>query len=120
MLSGNGLGIDARMTTFASGYDWVISPTLVATTRVTLQRTATERIQGEGAPTWTSLGVNTFQYTTGGGQDFLAGGTAGWSGSGFTGRFYVNTPSISQDFDWIKGSHSLLVRRRVDAPAHRR
>src|SRR6185503_20163076 len=39
MLSGAGLGIDARMTTFASGYDWVVSPTLVATTRVTLQRT---------------------------------------------------------------------------------
>ena len=36
-----------------------------------------ERIQGDGAPTWTSLGVKTFQYTTGGGQDFLAGGTAG-------------------------------------------
>ena len=107
MLSGNGLGIDARMTTFASGYDWVASPSLVATTRVTLQRTATQRIQGEGAPTWTSLGVNTFQYTTGGGQDFLAGGTAGWSNSGFTGRFYVNTPSVAQDFDWIKGSHSV-------------
>lgn len=106
-LSGAGAGIDARMTTFAGGYDWVISPSLVATTRVTLQRTATERIQGEGAPTWTSLGVNTFQYTTGGGQDFLAGGSAGWSNSGFTGRFYVRTPSIAQDFDWIKGTHSL-------------
>jgi len=107
MLSGAGLGIDARMTTFASGYDWVVSPSLVATTRVTLQRTATQRIQGDGAPTWTTLGVNTFQYTTGGGQDFLAGGTAGWSGSGFTGRFYVDTPSVSQDFDWIKGAHSV-------------
>ena len=107
MLSGNGLGIDARMTTLASGFDWVVSPRLVATTRVTYQDTATERIQGEGAPTWTSLGVNTFQYTTGGGQDFLAGGTAGWSNSGFTGRFYVATPSVSQDFDFILGSHSL-------------
>ena len=107
MLSGNGLGNDARMTTMASGYDWVISPQLVATTRVTLQRTSTLRIQGEGAPTWTSLGVKTFQYTTGNGQDFLAGGTAGWSGSGFTGQFKVLTPSVAQDFDWIKGSHSV-------------
>ena len=106
LMSGNGLGIDARMTTMASGYDWVVSPTLVATTRVTLQHTATQRIQGDGAPTWTSLGVKTFQYTTGGGQDFFAGGTAGWSGSGFTGRFYVLTPSVAQDFDWIKGPHS--------------
>ena len=106
MLSGNGLGIDARMTTMASGFDWVVSQGFFAATRVTLQHTATQRIQGDGAPTWTSLGVKTFQYTTGGGQDFLAGGTAGWSGSGFTGRFYVLTPSVAQDFDWIKGSHS--------------
>jgi len=34
----------------------------------------------------TILGVNTFQYTTGGGQDFFAGGTAGWGGNGFTGH----------------------------------
>lgn len=107
MLSGTGLGIDARMTTVASGFDWVVSPSFVATTRVTMQRTSTERIQGDGAPTWTSLGVNTFQYTTGGGQDFLAGGSAGWANSGFTGRFLVRTPSVSQDFDWIKGSHSV-------------
>ena len=107
LMSGNGLGIDARMTTMASGYDWVVSPTLVATTRVTLQHTATQRIEGDGAPTYTSLGVKTFQYTTGGGQDFFAGGTAGWSGSGFTGRFYVLTPSVAQDFDWIKGPHSV-------------
>lgn len=107
LLSGTGLGADARMTTVASGLDWVISPSLFAATRVTLQRTATLRIQGEGAPTWTSLGVKTFQYTSGNGQDFLAGGTAGWSGSGFTGKFYVLTPSIAEDFDWIKASHDV-------------
>lgn len=107
MMSGSGLGNDARMTTFAGGFDWVLKSTLVATTRVTLQHTATQRIEGEGAPTWTSLGVKTFQYTTGGGQDFLAGGTAGWSGSGFTGRFYVLTPSVAEDVDWIKGSHNV-------------
>jgi Carboxypeptidase regulatory-like domain len=108
-LSGSGLGNDARMTTMASGFDWVISPKLVATTRVTLQDTSTLRIQGDGAPTWTSLGVKTFQYTAGNGQDFLAGGTAGWNGSGFTGAFYVLTPSVAQDFDWIKGSHSFSL-----------
>ena len=107
LLSGNGLGIKAKMTTVASGLDWVVTRNLFAATRVTLQSTSTERIQGDGAPTWTSLGVNTFQYTTGGGQDFLAGGTAGWSASGFTGRFNVLTPSVAQDFDWVKGSHSV-------------
>src|SRR4051812_8584139 len=106
LLSGNGLGADARMTTFASGYDWVVSPTLVATTRVTLQHTSTDRIQGDNAPTWTTLGVKTFQYTSGGGQDFFAGGTAGWSGSGFTRRVYGLTPSGAQDFGLVKGSHS--------------
>ncbi len=106
-MSERGLGIAASMTTFASGFDWVVNSSFVATTRVTLQQTSTERIEGDGAPTWTSLGVNTFQYTAGGGQDFLAGGTAGWSGSGFTGRFKVLTPSVAEDIDWIKGAHSL-------------
>jgi len=104
--SGVGGGNDARMTTAATGFDWVISPSLVATTRVTVQHTSTLRLQGEGIPTWTSLGVNTFQYTTGNGQDFFAGGTAGWSGQQLTGAFYVLTPSVSQDFDWVKGAHS--------------
>jgi hypothetical protein len=106
-MSGNGAGNEASMQTVAAGWDNVITPNLFSATRVSIQHTSTERIQGEGAPTWTTLGVNTFQYTTGGGQDFLAGGTAGWGGSGFTGRFYVLTPSIAQDFDWNKGSHSV-------------
>jgi hypothetical protein len=106
-MSGVGAGNEASMQTVASGWDYVISSNLLSATRVSVQHTSTERLQGDGAPTWTSLGVRTFQYTTGGGQDFLAGGTAGWGGSGFTGRFYVLTPSISQDFDWNKGSHSL-------------
>ena len=38
------------------------------------------------------------------GQDFLRGGL--WS-SAFTGVFYVDTPSLSQDFDWTKGAHSI-------------
>src|SRR5204863_7824519 len=76
MMSGSGLGNDARMTTMASGLDRVMSPNLFAATRVTVQHTATLRIEGDGAPTWTALGVKTFQYTTGNGQDFFAGGTA--------------------------------------------
>ena len=107
MMSGSGLGNDARMTTMATGLDWMVSQNLFAATRVTLQRTATLRLQGEGVPTWRSLGVDTFQYTSGNGQDLLAGGTAGWSGSGFTGAFYVDTPSVAQDFDWVKGSHNV-------------
>jgi hypothetical protein len=107
LATGNGGGNDARMTTFASGWDYVISPNLLSATRVSVQKTSTLRIQGEGLPTWTSLGVNTFQYTTGNGQDFFRGGTAGWSQVQLTGAFYVTTPTLSQDFDWTKGSHSL-------------
>jgi hypothetical protein len=110
LMSGAGLGNDARMTTMATGFDKVVSDNLVFSTRVTLQHTATLRIQGDGVPTWTKLGVNTFQYTNGkNGQDLLAGGTAGWSGSGFTGAFYVLTPSIAQDIDWVKGAHSISL-----------
>ena len=107
MASGNGGGNDARMSTFAGGWDYVISPNLLSSTRISYQDTATLRLQMDGIPTWTSLGVNTFQYTRGNGQDFLRNGTAGWSSNQLTGAFYVATPSLSQDFDWNKGSHSL-------------
>jgi hypothetical protein len=107
MASGNGGGNDARMSTFAGGWDFVIRPNLLSSTRVAYQDTATLRLQVDGIPTWTSLGVNTFQYTRGNGQDFLRNGTAGWSSNQLTGAFYVATPSLSQDFDWNKGSHSL-------------
>jgi hypothetical protein len=107
MASGFGGGNDARMTTFAGGWDFVVTPSLLSATRVSVQDTATLRIQAEGVPTWRSLGVNTFQYTNGNGQDFLRNGTAGWSSNQLTGRFYVMTPSVSQDFDWIKGTHSI-------------
>jgi hypothetical protein len=107
MASGNGGGNDARMTTFAGGWDYVVTPALFSATRVSVQDTATLRTQADGVPTWTSLGVNTFQYTQGNGQDFLRNGTAGWSSNQLTGTFYVLTPSVSQDFDWIKGAHSV-------------
>jgi Carboxypeptidase regulatory-like domain len=107
MASGNGGGNDARMATFAGGWDYVIKPNLLSSTRVAYQDTATLRLQVDGIPTWTSLGVNTFQYTRGNGQDFLRNGTAGWSSNQLTGAFYVATPSLSQDFDWNAGSHSL-------------
>jgi hypothetical protein len=107
MASGNGGGNDARMSTFAGGWDYIISPNLLSTTRFSYQDTATLRTQTDGIPTWTSLGVNTFQYTRGNGQDFLRNGTAGWSSNQLTGAFYVATPSVSQDFDWNLGSHSL-------------
>ena len=107
MASGTGGGNDARMTTIAAGWDYVINPNLLSSTRFSYQDTATLRLQVDGIPTWTSLGVNTFQYTRGNGQDFLRNGTAGWSSNQLTGSFYVATPSLSQDFDWNKGAHSL-------------
>jgi hypothetical protein len=103
---GVGRGTRAYQHTIASGLDYVISQRLFASTRFSYQRTATFREHGEGVPTWATLGVNTWVYTIGNvkGQDFLRGGL--WS-SAFTGVFYVDTPSLSQDFDWNLGTHSV-------------
>ena len=64
------------------------------------------RQTGEGVPTLGTLGVNTWQYTQGKipGQDMLK---AGLYNSANTGVFYARTPQFSQDFDWVRGSHSL-------------
>ena len=104
--TGNGRGTRAYQHTISSGLDYVISPTLFASTRFSYQHTATFREHGANVPTWSTLGVNTWAYTIGNvpGQDFLRGGL--WS-SAFTGVFYVDTPSLSQDFDWTKGRHSI-------------
>ena len=61
-----------------------------------------------------TLGVKSWMYTQGKipGQDMLQLGL--WN-SGFTGTFYVDTPQISQDFDWTRGVAQRLVRRLVDA-----
>jgi hypothetical protein len=88
---GFGGGNDARMNTFAGGWDYVIRPNLLSATRFSYQDKATLRIQGPGLPTWTGLGVNTFQYTQGNGQDFFRGGVAGWTQPQLTGAFYVAT-----------------------------
>ena len=103
--TGVGRGTRASQHTIASGLDYVVTDSLFASTRFSYQHTATFREQGIGVPTWASLGVNTWTYTVGTipGQDFLRGGL--WS-SAFTGVFYVDTPSLSQDFDWTKGSHN--------------
>jgi outer membrane receptor protein involved in Fe transport len=105
--SGNGLGNDAVMRTFAGGWDWVVSSALFSSMRVSVQSTATVREQGRGLPTYAELGVKTWQYTTKPGQNFMRNGNAGWGANGLTGTFDVLTPSVSQDFDLIKGSHNL-------------
>ena len=102
-----GLGNDAVMRTFAGGWDWVVTSNLFSSMRLSVQSTATARVQGPGLPTYRELGVNTFQYTTKPGQNFMRNGNAGWGANGLTGTFDVLTPSLSQDFDWIKGAHSL-------------
>jgi hypothetical protein len=105
--SGNGLGNDAVMRTFAGGWDWVVSSGVFSSMRLSVQSTHTARVQGRGLPTYAELGVKTWQYTTKPGQNFMRNGTAGWGANGLTGTFDVLTPSISQDFDWIKGNHNL-------------
>jgi hypothetical protein len=105
--SGNGLGIKSKVHTFAGGWDEVISSSLFSATRVSLAKTTALRIQGNGLPTFAQLGVNTYQYTNGDGQNFFNGATGGWSGNGFPGTFYTTTPSFSEDIDWTKGAHAL-------------
>jgi carboxypeptidase family protein len=104
--TGNGRGTRAYQHTISSGLDYVVTQHLFASTRFSYQHTATFREHGELVPTWATLGVNTWTYTIGNvkGQDFLRGGL--WS-SAFTGVFYVDTPSLSQDFDWTKGAHNI-------------
>ena len=105
--SGNGLGIKSHMHTVAGGWDQVITPHLFSATRFSLAETTALRVQGKGLPTFTTLGLNVFQYTNGDGQNFFNGATGGWSGNAFPGTFYTTTPSISEDIDWTKGSHSV-------------
>src|SRR4030095_896740 len=69
--SGNGLGIKSHMHTFAGGWDQVITPALFASFRVSLADTTALRVQGNGLPTFKSLGVNTYQYTNSDGQNFF-------------------------------------------------
>jgi Carboxypeptidase regulatory-like domain len=104
--TGVGRGTRAYQHTLSSGLDYVITQHLFASTRFSFQHTATFREHGAEVPTWSTLGVKTWAYTNGSvpGQDFLRGGL--WS-SAFTGVFYVDTPSLSQDFDWTRGSHSI-------------
>ena len=45
MASGNGGGNDARMITFAGGWDYIINPNLLSSTRVSYQDTATLRLR---------------------------------------------------------------------------
>jgi hypothetical protein len=105
--TGNGLGIHSWMHTFAGGYDHVITQNLLSATRVSYADTTALRLQGKGVPTYTTLGVNTYQYTKSDGQNFFNGGNGGWSGPAFPGTFYTTTPSISEDVDWVKGAHTL-------------
>jgi hypothetical protein len=105
--TGNGLGIKSRMHTLAAGWDYVISPRMFSAMRLSLAKTTALRVQGNGLPTFTSLGLNVYSYTKGNGQDFYNGATGGWSGHAFPGSFYTTTPSVSEDIDWIKGAHTL-------------
>lgn len=101
-----GSGNVATSHTIAAGLDYVISEHLFSSTRVSYQHTKAERTNGEGVPTLAMLGVKSWMYTQGKipGQDMLR---AGLWGSSFTGIFFVDTPQISQDFDWTLGKHSL-------------
>ena len=101
-----GSGNNAYQHTIATGLDYVISERLFSSTRFSYQHTYAERTNGEGVPTLAMLGVKSWMYTQGRipGQDMLKAGL--WN-SGNTGTFYVDTPQISQDFDWIRGSHSI-------------
>jgi hypothetical protein len=101
-------GNRALSHTIATGLDYVLTSNLVSTTRFSFQHTKAIRENGVGVPTLGMLGVKSFMYTTGSipGQDMLKLGL--WN-SGNTGQFFVDTPQISQDFSWVKGSHTLSM-----------
>jgi hypothetical protein len=104
--TGTGAGNRALQHTIASGLDYVVTPHLLSSTRFAYQHTYSIRYHGDGVPTLGMLGVKSFMYTTGAipGQDMLK---AGIFNSGNTGTFYVDTPQLSQDFNWTKGAHAI-------------
>jgi hypothetical protein len=113
---GAGRGLFGLQHTIASGLDWVITQNLFSATRFSYQHTFSERRNNGCVPTWATMGVKTWAYTNSvdangvqgcsqyEGQGQLKGGL--W-GSAHTGRFYQDTPSLSQDFDWTKGAHNI-------------
>jgi len=104
--TGNGSGNRALQHTIATGLDYVLTTHLISTSRFAYQHTYAIRENGVGVPTLGMLGVKSFMYTTGAipGQDMLKLGL--WN-SGNTGQFFVDTPQVSQDFDWSRGSHTI-------------
>jgi hypothetical protein len=108
LAAGNGLGLDNRVQTVAIGHDWIYSSNFVGATRFSWQRSRILRTQGDQLPTWSGLGVNVYTYTQNPGQNFYnLNVTNGWSGPAFPGIFISTTPELSEDFDWIRGEHSL-------------
>ena len=108
LASGNGLGLDNRVQTLAVGHDWIYTSNLVGATRFSWQRSRILRTQGDQLPTWSGLGVNVFTYTHDPGLNFYnLNVTNGWGGPAFPGRFISTTPELAEDFDWIRGEHSL-------------
>jgi hypothetical protein len=106
--TGTGLGLDNRVQTFAMGHDWVLSPTLIAATRFSFQRSRILRVQGSSLPTWSDLGSNVYSYTKDPGQNFYnLAVTNGWATPAFPGKFISTTPQFSEDLDWVHGSHSV-------------
>jgi hypothetical protein len=108
LASGNGLGLDNRVQTLAVGHDWIFTSSFVGATRFSWQRSRILRTQGDQLPTWSGLGVNVFTYTHDPGLNFYnLNVTNGWGGPAFPGKFVSTTPELSEDFDWIRGEHSL-------------
>jgi Carboxypeptidase regulatory-like domain len=108
LATGTGLGLDNRVQTLALGHDWVVTPTLVAATRFSFQKSRILRTQGDSLPTWSQLGADVYSYTHEPGQNFYnLNVTNGWGGPAFPGKFISTTPQVSEDVDWIRGAHSL-------------
>jgi hypothetical protein len=119
--SGNGLGLDNRVQTAVIADDYALSSSVFSSTRFAIAKSRILRAQGANMPTFTSLGS---QMTTLVPEEGLAffnlSVTNGFPGLGFPGRFNSMTYQVSQDFDWVKGSHQLAfggmwVRPILDA-----
>src|SRR4030095_1375329 len=62
--TGDGRGLRGLQHTISTGFDDVLSRNLLATTRFSYQHTASYRENNECVPTWQTLGVKTWSYTS--------------------------------------------------------
>ncbi len=106
--SGNGLGLDNRVQTAVIADDYTVTNSLLSSTRIAIARSRILRSQGASMPTFKDLGSQITPLVTDPGLAFFnLSVTNGFPGLGLPGQFNSTTYQLSQDFDWVKGSHQV-------------